>query len=622
MKKINLVFILTIACALFVCASGVASATTYYVPDDHEKIQWAVDNATDGDMIIVRGGTYIENVDVNKDHLTIKSESGAEATIVQAANPDDHVFEVTADYVEISGFTVKGATEHHLAGFYLDNVEGCRINNTNVINNSNGIKLNYSGNNTLTNNSIDSNNFYGLFLYYSSNNTLENNKLSDNTYNFNLFGNSLYHFMQNIDTSNTINEMPMLYLVNKKDEILNQLENIGYLGVINSTNITVTNSTLKNKNGQGVLFAYVNNSRIEYMNISNSLFAVFLTHSFSNAIESNNISGGSFLSSGILAVESSSNIVKRNYFHHIGMFCIGLETSDNNIIERNNLSSPFNGIYISSSSNNTLKQNNISDNTLGISLSCSTGNIIEKNTISNNYYAIEFNEAPNNTIFLNNFVENTHNVHFHSHTNWNSTEPITYTYNNSTYTSYLGNYWDDYKEKYPGAEVVDGTGIWDTPYSLNSVKDNYPLVESWENYFKPIEEKIFDTGSPANPYPSIMGNHTGTIKPNHTVIATKLYTYPCPGTGGHTEYARIWNKTWNATATWEGYAGDWHNITFDKTVVLLGGETYNYTIRTGSYPQIHHNTSLLTPNGWINCTKFVDTNGKIYDDWIPAIRLE
>ena len=47
MKKINLVFILAIACALFVCASGVVSATTYYVPDDHEKIQWAVDNATE-----------------------------------------------------------------------------------------------------------------------------------------------------------------------------------------------------------------------------------------------------------------------------------------------------------------------------------------------------------------------------------------------------------------------------------------------------------------------------------------------------------------------------------------------------------------------------------------------
>ena len=135
------------------------------------------------------------------------------------------------------------------------------------------------------------------------------------------------------------------------------------------------------------------------------------------------------------------------------------------------------------------------------------------------------------------------------------------------------------------------------------------------------EPAVFDTGKPKNPYPSIMGNHTGTIKSNHTVIATKLYTYPCAGTGGHTEYARIWNKTWNATATWEGYASDWHNITFDNPVVLLPNETYNYTIRTGSYPQIHHTDALPTKNGWINCSEFVDANGKIYYDWIPGIKL-
>ena len=32
-----------------------------------------------------------------------RSESGAEATIVQAANPNDHIFEITADYVNIKG---------------------------------------------------------------------------------------------------------------------------------------------------------------------------------------------------------------------------------------------------------------------------------------------------------------------------------------------------------------------------------------------------------------------------------------------------------------------------------------------------------------------------------------
>jgi len=102
MKKINLVFILAIACALFVCASGVVSATTYYVPDDHARIQWAVDNATDGDTIVVRDGVYVENVNVDKS-LDIRSENGSAECIVQAANPDDHVFEVLADMSQSLG---------------------------------------------------------------------------------------------------------------------------------------------------------------------------------------------------------------------------------------------------------------------------------------------------------------------------------------------------------------------------------------------------------------------------------------------------------------------------------------------------------------------------------------
>ena len=137
---------------------------------------------------------------------------------------------------------------------------------------------------------------------------------------------------------------------------------------------------------------------------------------------------------------------------------------------------------------------------------------------------------------------------------------------------------------------------------------------------KPIP---FDTGISANPYPSIFGTHNGTIKPNQTITVQKLYTYPCPGTGGHTEYARIWNSIgFNATAMWEGYKDDWHNISFDKNFTLVANETYNYTIRTGSYPQIHHTPALLTANGWMNCTQFTDANGKSYTNGIPAIRLE
>ncbi|MBE0516141.1 MAG: S8 family serine peptidase [Methanophagales archaeon] len=134
---------------------------------------------------------------------------------------------------------------------------------------------------------------------------------------------------------------------------------------------------------------------------------------------------------------------------------------------------------------------------------------------------------------------------------------------------------------------------------------------------------IFDTGSPANPFPSISGIHNGTITPSCNLRVSKLYTYPSPGTGGHTEYIRIWNSTgWDKTATWTGYASDWHNLSFDESFTLLENETYNYTIITGSYPQIIHEPTFNAPGGTITCTEFVDANGVVYADWIPAIRLE
>ena len=134
---------------------------------------------------------------------------------------------------------------------------------------------------------------------------------------------------------------------------------------------------------------------------------------------------------------------------------------------------------------------------------------------------------------------------------------------------------------------------------------------------------VFDTRAPANPYPSIFGTHNGTIKPKVTIEVSTLYTYPCSGTGGHSEYMRIWNDSadWNVTARWEGYSGDWHNISFGNSFILEEGETYNYTICTGSYPQIYHTDNLSTAAGFITCSEFVDVNGKKHNEWIPAIRL-
>ncbi len=131
----------------------------------------------------------------------------------------------------------------------------------------------------------------------------------------------------------------------------------------------------------------------------------------------------------------------------------------------------------------------------------------------------------------------------------------------------------------------------------------------------------FDTGPGG--YPSIPGVHNGTITPSHNISVSKVYIYPCEGTGGHIEYMKIWieGTSWCRTATWDGYKGDYHNLSFDEPFILYVNVTYNYTIRTGSYPRIIHRSEYPAIGGEIKCNEFIDANGKRYTDWIPAIRL-
>ena len=147
----------------------------------------------------------------------------------------------------------------------------------------------------------------------------------------------------------------------------------------------------------------------------------------------------------------------------------------------------------------------------------------------------------------------------------------------------------------------------------NLIVRDYPLILA-------IANVTFDTGS--GTYPSIMGTHKGKIIPSRNISVSRLYTYPCAGTGGHTESIKLYeNGEPIASGTWSGYQDDWHYITITPSVILFAGHTYNYTIVTGSYPQIIHEPSKDVTGGTITCDQFIDANGVVHYDWIPAIRL-
>ena len=172
---------------LFLCFSGTSSAVIWYVTENGSAnftmIQDAINISSAGDTIIVTNGSYIENVNVNVSYLTIRSENGSQSTFIRAKSRSDHVFEVTADYVNISGFTIMNATNPVNAGIYLDSdVDHCTITDSNVSKNHIGILLNHSCGNTIFNNTVRDND-YGFYLYRSSNNNnITNNTVFSNDY--------------------------------------------------------------------------------------------------------------------------------------------------------------------------------------------------------------------------------------------------------------------------------------------------------------------------------------------------------------------------------------------------------------------------------------------------------
>ncbi len=295
-----------------------SNGNTLYVggsgPGNYTKIQDAIDNAVDGDTVFVYNGTYKEHLTVNRSINLIGENKYI--TVIEEEDYWKHLVNVSADWVNISGFTI-------FAGYYY-NWYG-------------GIFLNSCNNNNITGNIISGD--FGIYLVKSNNNTISNNNFTwgyhrlylskfsnGNTIKYNNFNEGISsivledHCNDNLIMNNTIQRSDGGIDLHENciNNIIigNVLSYIGCGGIcfFSSNNNIVLYNTLDGY-GAGITFDSSNYNTIIGVTISTSeVDGIRLSDSCNNSILCSNIIN--CRSHGILLKKYSNN----NIIHHNNFF--------------------------------------------------------------------------------------------------------------------------------------------------------------------------------------------------------------------------------------------------------------------------------------------------------------
>jgi parallel beta-helix repeat protein len=387
------------------------------VPEDFPTIQGAINNATDENkIIVVNAGNYAEDVNVNKS-VTVNGMDPDTTKII--GDGRGTVVNITAPDVILNGFTITNGT----TGLYIGNT---------------------SSNDYIYNNKILSNKYEGIHIDFSTGNTLSNNNMTANGEDFRIEGGALQDFLQTIYPSNTVDGKHMYYWVNATDGTIPL--DAGYVALVNCKNITVENLQV------GFLAAWSTNITARNLDLTHGGISFISTNS--SKIENVNVRqlGGT----GILLEGSAYNTVDNNTmtglaigYHGCG---ISLEGSAYNTVYNNAMTGLIDGILMWGDTGGSNYTN------------------VYGNTLKNNFLGVELpmldvSNCTGNIFYHNNFIDNSYYSAFSQQTG------------NQWDNGAEGNYWSNKQ----GVDT-DGNGINDAPVNVNfgtGEIDRFPLNETW-----------------------------------------------------------------------------------------------------------------------------------------------
>ncbi len=390
-------------------------------PGNYTKIQDAIDNASDGDNIVVYSGTY-ERIIINKRLSLIGvNASGGSSPLIFGGASSDCVL-VLADGCFFENFRVRnGDGGYSRNGVILESnnntISKCVLYDTGC-----GLKLIVSSNNTIMNNTMtggwngiileglcNNNTLLDNFVYShteheikggGNGNVWQNNRVvGDKTGNgFAFSGSSRCMFQGNYIASNRqmgiqmSNSENMTFINNtfiengfviSGDSYYHLTTHVMEGNIINGKPLyyfaNENNVTVPMDAGQ-IILANCTHCIITGVNISKADVGITLWYSSYNIISSNKVNSSLF-EQGIKLVESNHNIVSKNYFsgHSIGLL---VSNSNNNSIEKNIIRSNDFGISVAGSKENTIVDNQISSCRIGVEVHYSGWNTISTNNVS------------------------------------------------------------------------------------------------------------------------------------------------------------------------------------------------------------------------------------------------